>query len=119
MGASLDVSDPETQGLIAKWVSAIASGGLVALGLQRWMAKRRAAADAKFAAKADLREIEDLHERIKRHKEANDEQITKNYRAVIDLYEKHEHTQQELLRAEQRSSDRFEKLMTAIGAIRQ
>lgn len=91
---------------------------IVALGLQRWVAKRKAAANARFEAKADLSEIEQLHARITRHKDVNQAQLTKNYNAIIDLYGKHEATQTKILEAEKRSSDRFETLMTAVAGLK-
>lgn len=113
----MDIQDPETQGLLARWAGVAVSTVIATLGLQRWHAKRKASMDARFDSKASMKEVDDIHHRIARHKKATEEQVARNYNAIIDLYAKHEVTQTKILEAEQRSSDRFEKLMTAIGKL--
>src|SRR5262245_38388962 len=114
----LELQDPETQNLIARWVG-VATGVVMAfLGLQKWWSlrqqRRKVELDARINSKANLKEVEEIHERITRHKKATDEQVERNYKAIIDLYGKHETTQNKILEAEKRSSDRFEALMEAI-----
>lgn len=106
----------------AKWASVAIGAVMAALGLQKWWSRsqqrRVEAENARFAAKADIKELEEVHARISRHKRDSEEQIKKNYNAVLDLYGKHEKTQEKILAAEQRSSDRFETLMNAIAGLK-
>lgn len=114
----MSAPDPEGLSLLADaraWFGVGISAVLAWLGLQKWSARRKALTDARWDSKASIKEIEEVHERITRHKKTQSEQIVKNYNAILDLYAKHESTQNKLLAAEQRSSDRFETLMAAIN----
>lgn len=91
------VSSEDAQG-IAKWIGIVISSILVFLGMERWYtsrktrrieqeAKARAALDARFAHKAELQDVEDIHNRIRRHKEANEKQVEVFKEAVAELKE--------------------------------
>lgn len=89
------VTSEDAQG-IAKWIGVGISLVLAFLGLERWYtgrktrkmeveAKIRADLDARFAHKADLSEVEAIHERIRRHREANEIYLKQMMEAVQQL----------------------------------
>lgn len=100
-------------------VAAIAAVGTF-IGYKRWKDRRdqrrreeaektEAAREARF-----ISAFAQVHERVTQHDKANREQFVKNHNAILDIYQKHEKTQQLILAAEVRAADRFEKLLAAV-----
>lgn len=56
----MDVTDPQTQGLIARWASVAVSAVLALLGLQKWSARRKVTLDARFDKKADKQAVNNV-----------------------------------------------------------
>lgn len=91
----LDITSSESQG-VAKWIGVIFSGVLALLGLRGWYAHKkqrrlegeaqaRADLDARFAHKAELADVEAIHERIERHKKANDVHVEGLHKLIEQL----------------------------------
>lgn len=112
----------------ARWAGVAVGGIAAALGITKWWSRRqqkkKEEMDARFKAKADLLEIEHIHARIARHKKANEEHtaglkdyLVRHERMIKENYDKHDMVQEQLLEAEKRSSDRFEKVLAAIAGL--
>lgn len=109
---------------IRGWL-ALAVGAVSAfVGYRRWKhyrdEKRREAEEKAEAAREArwMMALTQVHDRVSQHDQANREQVTKHHSAILDIYQKHEKTQQAILAAEIRAGDRFEKLLAAISGSR-
>jgi hypothetical protein len=56
----VDVSDAETQSTIARWLAAGTALVGAWLGIAKWQAKKAERLDARFAAKADHKQVEEI-----------------------------------------------------------
>lgn len=108
------VSSEDAQG-VAKWIGVGVSSILAFLGLERWYmsrkqraaeeaAKARADLDIRFAHKAELDEVEACHDRISRHRKANEQHVEMLKQAVDELKEANERHQ----RIEEKLFDRVD-----------
>jgi hypothetical protein len=101
-GGSVDVSDPETQGLLAKWAGVAFSAVLAFLGLHGWYARQKLALDTRFDAKADKDTVNAALKKVEAEQFVHRSYFTK----VFD----------QMRENEQRAQDRHEKLLERLPA---